>query len=380
MGPAKASPPVGQRPSPGWPSPVPEEMADARAWGCLRCLPAALLRAGAGTGPAYQVLSAEKGKGTEDLLYGIKHSSVKNTVTENKEVGVYAGASTFNVFFNDLNNGSEYTPSRFVEDIKLGRRGHYTGGWRNFTQGNFKRLETWTDVLKFNKGTPSTRPGCSKPHPTWPQTLPGMGHTQLLWATCSSVSPPSLVKNFFLISNLNLPSFSLKPLSLILSLHFLIKSPSPAFLYWKASRRSPWSLLSSGLNNPNPLIPSPFIGEVLQRSDHLPVLSKGHLELAAQDHVQMAFEYLQDSTTSLGNLCQCSITLTVKKCFLMLRWNLLGFSMHPLPLVLPLVTTEKSLALSSLLPLFSYLYTLIRSPPSRYFSGLNSPSSLSLSS
>jgi len=38
------------------------------------------------------------------------------------------------------------------------------------------------------------------------------------------------VKNFFLIANLNLPSFSLKPLPLVLSLHALVKSPSPAFL------------------------------------------------------------------------------------------------------------------------------------------------------
>jgi len=37
-------------------------------------------------------------------------------------------------------------------------------------------------------------------------------------------------KNFFLISNLNLPSFSLKPLPLVLSLLALVKSPSPAFL------------------------------------------------------------------------------------------------------------------------------------------------------
>ena len=38
------------------------------------------------------------------------------------------------------------------------------------------------------------------------------------------------VKNFFLTSNLNLPSFGLKPLPLVLSLHALVKSPSPAFL------------------------------------------------------------------------------------------------------------------------------------------------------
>jgi len=38
------------------------------------------------------------------------------------------------------------------------------------------------------------------------------------------------VKNFLLISCLNLPSFSLKPLPFLLSLQALIKSPSPAFL------------------------------------------------------------------------------------------------------------------------------------------------------
>ena len=39
-----------------------------------------------------------------------------------------------------------------------------------------------------------------------------------------------IVKNFFLIPNLNLPSFSLKPIPLVLSLHALVKSSSPAFL------------------------------------------------------------------------------------------------------------------------------------------------------
>jgi len=38
------------------------------------------------------------------------------------------------------------------------------------------------------------------------------------------------VKNFILIPIQNLPSFSLKPLLLVLSLHALVKSPSPALL------------------------------------------------------------------------------------------------------------------------------------------------------
>jgi len=37
-------------------------------------------------------------------------------------------------------------------------------------------------------------------------------------------------KNFFLISNRNLPSFSLEPFPLVLSLHTLVRSPSPSFL------------------------------------------------------------------------------------------------------------------------------------------------------
>ena len=54
-----------------------------------------------------------------------------------------------------------------------------------------------------------------------------------------------------------------------------------------------------------------------------------------------------DSTTSLGSLPQCSVTLRGKKFFLMFRWNFLCFSLCPLPLVLSLGTTEKSLAPSS---------------------------------
>lgn len=34
-------------------------------------------------------------------------------------------------------------------------------------------------------GTPCPRPGCSDHHPTRPWTLPGVGHPQILWTTCS---------------------------------------------------------------------------------------------------------------------------------------------------------------------------------------------------
>ena len=42
-------------------------------------------------------------------------------------------------------------------------------------------------------GSPATRPGCPEPHPACPWMPPGMGHPQPPWATCSSVSPPSVV-------------------------------------------------------------------------------------------------------------------------------------------------------------------------------------------
>jgi len=50
-----------------------------------------------------------------------------------------------------------------------------------------------------------------------------------------------------------------------------------------------------------------------------------------------------NSTTSLGSLFQCSVTLRGKKFFLMFRRNFLCFNLCPLPLVLSLGTTEKSL-------------------------------------
>lgn len=57
-----------------------------------------------------------------------------------------------------------------------------------------------------------------------------------------------------------------------------------------------------------------------------------------------------DSNTSLGNLCYCSINLTVKNCFLIFRGSLPCFSLRPLPLFLSLGTTEKSLVSSSSFP------------------------------
>ena len=66
------------------------------------------------------------------------------------------------------------------------------------------------------------------------------------------------VTDFLLISNLNLPHLSLKPFPLVLSLSTLVNSRSPSclyppFKYWKATVRSPQSLLCFRLNKPSSL-------------------------------------------------------------------------------------------------------------------------------
>jgi len=98
------------------------------------------------------------------------------------------------------------------------------------------------------------------------------------------------VKNFFLISSLNLPSSTLKPFPFILLLcpskKSLPRFPGAPFKYWKATITSPQSLLFSVMKSPNCL--SLFlVGEVLQPSGHLPGPS---LDLFQQFDVLLVFE------------------------------------------------------------------------------------------
>lgn len=86
-----------------------------------------------------------------------------------------------------------------------------------------------------------------------------------------------------------------------------------------------------------------------------------------------------DSTTSLGNLCQCSVALRSKKVFPDVEGNLLCFSLGPLTLVLPHGTTETILAPSSFHSPFCFLCTHCKIPLSFFFSNLNTHSFLCLS-
>ena len=77
------------------------------------------------------------------------------------------------------------------------------------------------------------------------------------------------VKNFFLISSLNLPSFSLKPSPLVLSLHALVKSPSPALLQQVLESCSKVSPQPSLLQAEQPHLSQPFLtAEGFQPSHH----------------------------------------------------------------------------------------------------------------
>lgn len=86
------------------------------------------------------------------------------------------------------------------------------------------------------------------------------------------------------------------------------------------------------------------ISKWLRSSCPSSLLKHGLTEQTFQDHVQMPFEHLQglgfskdwDSTTATGKLFQISVTLRVKKCFLMDTRSSLGFSLCPLPLALSL--------------------------------------------
>ena len=83
----------------------------------------------------------------------------------------------------------------------------------------------------------------------------------------------------------------------------------------------------------------------------LPCDEQGRLQLGqgAQNQVQPDLECLQGqgTTTFLGKLCQCLITLIVKVFFLTFSLNLPSFSLKPFSFVL-----SQQTALKSLVPIF----------------------------
>jgi len=78
-------------------------------------------------------------------------------------------------------------------------------------------------------GSPTTRPGCPEPRPALNVSRDGASTTSLgnLFQCVTTLC----VKNFLLISNLDLPCLSFKPFSLDLSLSTLVNSHCPSCLY-----------------------------------------------------------------------------------------------------------------------------------------------------
>jgi len=84
----------------------------------------------------------------------------------------------------------------------------------------------------------------------------------------------------------------------------------------------------------------------------IPLLKQGQLEQVAQDHVWSSFEYLGRYSSLLHKLSGQPLPVFDYLCnifFLKFRWNFICFNLSPLPLVLPVSTTEKSLIPLSLL-------------------------------
>lgn len=76
--------------------------------------------------------------------------------------------------------------------------------------------------------------------------------------------------------------------------------------------------------------------------DRISLLQQGHPRLRIVSRQILNISRKGDSTSSLGNLFQCSVTPRVKNFFLTFRWNFLCMSSCPLCLVPLLGTTGSS--------------------------------------
>ena len=98
-------------------------------------------------------------------------------------------------------------------------------------------------------GTSTARTGCSESHPDWWWISPGMGRSSPLGELVQCLTT-LIVNNFFLVSKLSFPSFSLKSFPLLLSARLCYRlSPSfllPPFRYWMAALRLPGTFSSPG--------------------------------------------------------------------------------------------------------------------------------------
>ena len=178
------------------------------------------------------------------------------------------------------------------------------------------------------QGDKTRVPRCNPPRPH-ARPVPGSWGTPFAPGQLSAAQPPFLGTALHgLLPDIREHRTNACLLPDLLQLHLLGNSPSLI---------TEWSGLE-GTSGGHP-VQTPCRSRVTQSRLHR-TLSRQVLNISREG----------DSTTSLGSLCQGSVTLRGKKFFLRFRRNFLCFSLCPLPLVLSLGTTEKSLAPSSLHP------------------------------
>ena len=155
------------------------------------------------------------------------------------------------------------------ENLLAAVAGHCSDSTGKTTEnGNNHRITEWPGLKRTSKiiyfQPPWHKPGCQPLDQSAQSHIqPGLECLQG-WGIHNLLGQPvpvrhhSLSEKLPLISNPNLPCLSVKSFPLVLSLPTLINSHCPSclyapFKYWKATMRSPWSLLFSKLNKPSSL-------------------------------------------------------------------------------------------------------------------------------